>query len=110
MENAILQPLQKKSGTITDKSSYRPVSSLEFLAKIIEECVLNQYTLHLTLNCLNLEHQSACKLRHSCETALLKIANDILRSFEHQNVNGLLMLDLSAAFDTVDHDVMLDLL
>ena len=72
--------------------------------------VLNQYTQHLSLNCLNLEHQSTYKIRHGCERALLKITNDILWSFEHQNVNGLLMMDLSTAFDTVDHNVLLYLL
>ena len=103
-KNEILWSLQKKSGIITEKSNYRPVSKLEFLAIIVENCVLNQYTQHLSINCINLEHQSTYKIEHHCETALLKNTNDILWSFEQQNVNGLLMMDLSSAFDTVDHN------
>ena len=76
----------------------------------MEKCVLDQYTNHLDLNTLHAKHQSAHKAGHSCETALLKICNDIFWSMEKKDINLLIMLDLSAAFDTVSHKVLIDLL
>ena len=76
----------------------------------MEKCVLDQYTNHLDLNSLNAKNQSAYKAGDSCETALLKICNDILWSMEKKDINLLIMLDLSAAFDAVSHKVLIDLL
>ena len=97
-------------GQDTSKNNYRPVSNLNFLSKLVERCVLDQYTNHLDLNSLNLKQQSAYKAGHSCESALLKICNDIFWSMEKKDINVLIMLDLSAAFDTVSHKVLINLL
>lgn len=51
--------------------------------------------------------QSAYKQGHSTETTLVKVQNDILRSIDERNCVALLLLDLSAAFDTVDHSILL---
>ena len=59
--------------------------------------MLIQFNNHLKLNTLNVEHQSAYKEGHSCENLLMKIHNDILWAMEHQCVNAMLLLDLSAA-------------
>ena len=58
----------------------------------------------------NLWHvfQSACRLRHSSETALLRVLNDILTSSDSDHISVLTLLDLSAAFDTIDHDLLLN--
>ena len=58
--------------------SYRPVTNLPFLSKLVERCVLIQFNNHLKLNTLNVEHQSTYKEGHGCETLLMKIHNDIL--------------------------------
>ena len=55
-------------------------------------------------------HQSAYKHFHSCETALIKIVNDTLWAMEHKNITTLVIIDLSAAFDTVNHNVLLEAL
>ena len=56
------------------------------------------------------DYQSAYKLNYSCKTPLVKLVNDILWDFENQNAVALIALDISAAFNTVDHDVLLDVL
>ena len=58
-------------------------------------------------NDLNEGLQSAYKKHHSCETALLRVQNDILKSIDDKKCVVLLLLDLSAAFDTVDHKILL---
>ena len=106
---AILRPLQKQPGQDTSKNNYRPVSNLNFLSKVVKKCVLDQYTNHLHLTSLHAKHQSPYKTGHSCETALLKICNDIFWRMEKKDIHLLIMLDLSAAFDTVSHKVLIDL-
>ena len=56
------------------------------------------------------DYQSAYRSNYSCKTSLVKLVNDILWDFENQNVVALVALDLSTAFDTVDHEVLLDVL
>ena len=109
-KSALVRPLQKKKGIDTSNVNYRPVSNLPILSKLVEKCVLIPFNNHLKLNTLNAEHQSAYKEGHSCETLLMKIHNDILWAMEHQCVNAMLILDLSAAFDTVDHSVLTNIL
>jgi len=62
---------------------------------------------HLTTNNLHEEHQSAYRKFHSTETALLKVQNDVLQSLDQNNVTIMVLLDLSAAFDTIDHQTLL---
>ena len=69
-----------------------------------------QFNNHLKLNTLNAEHQSTYKERHGCETLLMKIHNNILWAMEPQCVNAMLLLDLSAALDMVDHRVLVNIL
>ena len=56
------------------------------------------------------DYQSAYREHYSCETAILKVSNDILWGMEFQSITALVALDLSAAFDTVDHDILLSIL
>ena len=108
-KSVLLRPLQKKKGIDMSYVKYRPVSNLSFLSKLVEKCVLIQFNNHLKLNTLNVE-QSAHKEGHSCETQLMTIHNDILWAMEHQYVNAMLLLDLSAAFNMVDHSVLVNIL
>eukprot|EP00745_Piridium_sociabile_P044747 TRINITY_DN9505_c0_g1_i24.p2 TRINITY_DN9505_c0_g1~~TRINITY_DN9505_c0_g1_i24.p2 ORF type:complete len:122 (-),score=5.84 TRINITY_DN9505_c0_g1_i24:1342-1707(-) len=55
-------------------------------------------------------HQSAYRANHSTETALLRILNDLLTALDQNKVSALLLLDLSAAFDTIDHHLLLSCL
>lgn len=88
--------------------SFRPVSNLSFVAKLIERAVFNQIHGHLICNNLYPVAQSAYRRNHSTETALLKVMNDFLLNMNKQHVTILVLRDLSAAFDTVDHSILLN--
>ena len=108
MKNAVLSPLLKKPSLDFEIfSNFRPVSKLKFLSKVIEKIAAMRLTNYLCDNNLNESLQSAYKKDHSCETALLRIQNDILKSIDDKQCVVLLLLDLSAAFDTVDHKMLL---
>ena len=76
----------------------------------MEKCLLMQLEDHLTLNGLHAGHQSQYKKGHSCETLLLKVVNDIFWALECQELNAVLLLDLSAASDMVGHQLLISLL
>ena len=87
--------------------NYRPVSNLHFLSKIVEKVVIQRLEVHITRNDLQDSFQSAYRKQHSTETALLKIHNDIVTSLDQKKCTLLASLDLSAAFDTVDHSILI---
>ncbi len=107
LKTAIIKPLLKKLGLELIKKNYRPVSNLAFLGKLIERAVAIQLVDHVTANNLMDNFQSAYKMYHSTETALLRVQSDILTEIDNQNVVLLVLLDLSAAFDTIDHGILL---
>ena len=106
---AVISPLLKKPNLdVNELKNYRPVSNLPFLSKIIEKAVALQLNEHLNKNKLFEQHQSAYRKCHNTETALVKISNDLLLSADNKNVSILVLLDLSAAFDTIDHCILID--
>ncbi len=105
---ALIIPLLKKLGLDIIFKNFRPVSNLEFISKICEKVVAVQFNDHCIFNRLYSIFQSAYKTGHSTETALLKVQNDLLRAMDKDEVALLLLLDLSAAFDTVGHDALLE--
>ena len=105
---ALLRPLLKKPGLdVEDMNSFRPVSNLSFLSKIVERAMLDQLLPFLEENKIIPQNQSAYRQFHSTETALCKIHNDLVTNSCSGKASLLVLLDLSAAFDTVDHDVLL---
>ncbi len=107
-KEALLSPLVKKVGADFTFQNLRPVSNLPFISKLTEKAASNQTHCHMTVNNLFPPLQSAYRKNHSTETALLKITNDILLNMNKQHVTLLVVLDLSAAFDTIDQDILLD--
>ena len=106
---AIIRPLLKKRNLdVNILKHYRPVSNLHFASKILEKLVAVRLEEHMLDNNLNDPMQSAYKTSHSTETALLKVTNDILSSLDKRECIVLASLDLSAAFDTVDHTIFID--
>ena len=107
-KRAVVKPLLKKPFLNQNElKNYRPVSNLPFLSKVLERIVLSQLLAHLHHHNLLSAMQSAYRPRHSTETALLKMVNDILAALDSGNIASLVMLDLSCAFDTIDHHILL---
>ena len=109
-KEALVCPLLKKAGLHIILKNFRPVSNLAFLSKLIEKTVFHQIHEHMVDTNLYPNAQSAYRVHHSTETALLKVKNDILLNMNKQHVTLLVLLDLSAAFDTVEHKILLEAL
>jgi hypothetical protein len=107
-KRSYVKPLLKKP-TLDQNilKNYRPVSNLSFVSKTLERVVSSRIDEHVTKNQLQEKYQSAYRKFHSTETALIKVQNDVLKFLDHGNVTVLVMLDLSAAFDTIDHKTLL---
>ena len=88
-------------------SNYRPISNFSLVSQIIERVVKCHLMDHLTSNSLLNPHQSAYCKHHSTETALLHIHDHLIGAIGSQKVLCLCLLDLSAAFDTTDHDILI---
>ncbi|MGK2863852.1 MAG: RNA-directed DNA polymerase [Chitinophagaceae bacterium] len=108
-KQALVAPLHKKHSLPKDElNSYRPISNLSFLSKVAERIILSRLQEHLR-NCKSLSNfQSAYKSGFSTETALNCIQNDLLQSIDKKQVSALVLLDLLAAFDSIDHRILID--
>ena len=101
LKSAVLSPLLKKANLHHEVlANYKPISNLKVISKIIEKVVAVRLQKYLEANQLNEPLQSAHKPFHSCETALVRVHNDILVAINKSHYVMLLLLDLSAAFDT----------
>ena len=111
MKRAFVTPLIKKLFLDCEIfKNYRPVSNFFFVSKLIKRIVCVQLVDHLKENYLYEIFQSAYRQLHSTETALLRVQNDILQAVDSEGGAILVLLDPSAAFDTIDHQKLLDLL
>ena len=108
-KEAHLTPLLKKTSLPKNElKNYRPVSNLSLISKILEKIVANRLQAHIKNNHLSNPLQSAYRKHHSTESALLKVQNDIIISMDKGEVTALTLLDLSTAFDTIDHATLTD--
>lgn len=109
LKRSIVRPLIKKTSLDPDESNnFRPISNLPFLSKTLERIVASQMNDYLTDNKLYAKMQSAYRKYNSTETALLRVVNDITRAIDDQQECVLVLLDLSSAFDTIDHQILLN--
>ena len=108
LKQALVSPLIKKPSMDPEVlKSYRPVSNLSFISKLIEKHVLSHLQDYSITHNLSDPYQSAYTKFHSTETALLKIQSDLLMAVDKKGAAVLVLLDLSAAFDTIDHGILL---
>ena len=108
-KGAIITPVLKKGRVDKDDlGNYRPVSCLSFLSKFIERLVYRRLIDYFNLHSLMPSMQSAYRPGFSTETAICKLINDLLVSSDLGNPSVVVMLDLGAAFDTVDHVILLN--
>ena len=106
-ETAVVYPSLKKPGLDLLFKNFRLISNLQFGSKLTERVVASQIQCHMITNNLFPQLQSAYRSYHSPETGLLKVTNDLLMNMDKGHVSLLLLLDLSATFDTVDHGILL---
>ena len=85
----------------------RPVSTFPFLSKTMERVAGKYLLVHNDKNHLHEKLQSAYRDGHSMETALIQIQNDVLTAIDSKQCVFLVLLDMSAAFNTVDHSTLL---
>ena len=107
-KKAIVTPVLKKSSLDKEVlANYRPISSLSFLSKFIERLVYDRLISYLTTNSFLPSMQSAYRPGHSTETTICKALNDLFVTRDSGESSVVILLDLSAAFDTVDHGIFL---
>ena len=109
LKMAVITPILKKpSLCVNSLKNFRPISNLPFLGKVIEKVVAAQLSSHLSAHGIHDPMQSAYRPGHSTETALLRIQDGINRGLDAGVGSLLALLDLSAAFDTIDHTILLE--
>ena len=106
-KHALISPILKKNNLDKNSlSNYRPISQLSTISKILEKVVFKQLIHYLEINNIIDPFQSAYRPNHSTETCLNHVISNILNSLDTGSPIQLLLLDISAAFDTLDHDIL----
>ena len=106
-KEARVTPIPKSGCDRTQFASFRPVSNLSYMSKLVEATVADQLTDHLARHSLLNPYQSAYRQNHSTETALLHVQSELLTHLDQGRSAFLVLLDLSAAFDTLNHNLLL---
>ena len=111
IKESVITPLLKKAGLDYEQfKNFRPVNTLLFLSKLTERVVLLRLNEHMCLNCLHESSQFGYKKFHSTETMILGITDEVLRGFDENLVTVIIVLDLSAAFDILDPEKLVQIL
>ena len=106
-KDAHLKPLIKKKGLGLVFESFCPVSDLSHVSKLVERFAADQLVDHVTQNGLSEKFQLSYRVSHSTKTALTHVRNDILLNMDNWESTCLILLNLSAAFDMLDHATLL---
>ena len=113
LKSGVLNPLIKELSSLVDTDkykNYRPVTNLVFVSKLIERVVQKRLEQHMISNRLHSDKNYAYRSKHSAEHLLLKVVNDLYLSFDKNTPSVVVLLDLSAVFDTLDHAKLLFIL
>ena len=108
---SVRPPLKKQSLSPVEFKNFRPILNLPFLSKVVEKCVIKQLIDHLDANVIyQSANMSSINQRTDTETALIRVQNDIAIALDQKRSVILLLLDLSAEFDNVDHCILISCL
>ena len=91
----------------TERSNYRPISILPILSKLLEKHVADSYVKFLSDNNILSNCQHGFRAHHSCESTLTLVYEHLLNNIKQGLINGIAVIDLSKAFDLVDHNLLL---
>ena len=106
MKNAVIRAIHKKNDP-EDISNYRPISILPTLSKVFERAATDQLVEHLEKNNLLSNHQHAYRKSHSTKTCLFEVVNYLYRLIDQKKYTAIVSLDLSKAFDSINHSLIL---
>ena len=104
---AKLKPLFKK-GVKTEPKNYRPISLLPLISKVIEKIIHDQTQEFLSKNNILYKFQSGFRKNHSTDSCLSFLNDKILKGFDSGLLTGMILIDLQKAFDTIDHEILLE--
>ncbi len=108
LKDAQLTPILKKHNLDHDVlNNYRPISNLSYLSKLVERVVAAQLDAYMAKHNLLEPFQSAYHKYHSTETAIVCVLNDLLCAIDDNNMVFVCLLACSAAFELVDHSILL---
>ena len=111
VKESVIDPLLKKTELdIDEKKNYRPVNNLLFFSKMVERVVSDQLNKHMVKNALHESTQFGYKEFHNTETMMLGVIDEVLRGFDENLATVVIFLDLSAAFDTIDVEKLLEIM
>lgn len=108
-KSSLIRPLPKTSSP-EDFKDLRPISLLPALSKVFERCIENQLRGFICDTNALPEYQSGFRSGYGCATALTNVVDDILKATDNGEVTVLVLLDFSKAFDTIHHDILLEVL
>ena len=97
-----------KGGDRDDLGNYRPISVLPTVARIFEKLVYDQMYAYFLNNDLLGDRQFGFRSLHSTALALSKVTNTWLLNLDSGRMSSVVLLDIQKAFDTVDHQILLD--
>ena len=103
---AKISPLFKK-GDKFDAKNYRPVAVLPSMSKVLEKVIVSRLKTHLERNKLLADTQNAYREKRKVTTAVIQLYDEILKRQDQSKDSACVFLDCSAAFDTIQHDVLL---
>ena len=102
-----MTPIFKK-GIKLKKSNYRSISVLPTLSKLLDRHIHDEIYNFLTKNDLFYQSQYGFRRPHSCDTALINLINILTENIEVGQLNGIISIDLTKAFDLVIHEILIE--